>query len=499
MKIAFAASEAAPFIKTGGLADVAASLPAALAAAGHEVTVFVPLYGAIKNGGYFKDFSFAGEFKTPLGWRNQYTGLFICQDGKNKPRFCFIDNEYYFCRTNGTGIYGEPDDGERFAFFSRAVIESFSRLGFLPDVVHCNDWHTALLPVFLREFYPQYDGIKTLFTIHNIEYQGVMPMEFAGDVAGLGEGATADLEWGGCLNLMKGAIVRSDCLTTVSRTYAEEILYEYYSHGLHRILSENRAKLRGVVNGIDTETYDPATDPFIRENYSAADMSGKAADKRFLQEKLGLRTDDDLPLIGMVTRLAGHKGIDLLERVIDEIAGLGIQLAVLGTGEQRYEEMLRQAEKRHPDMISASITFSPELASQIYAGCDVFLMPSESEPCGLSQMVAMRYGAVPVVRETGGLKDTVPAYRMLEKTGRGFTFWEYNAHEMLGAVKRCTAFYRYERDNFRNLQKNNMLCDFSWGASEKEYEEIYEGLAGKRGELRSGKNPASSPKNPKNR
>ncbi|MBR6426663.1 MAG: glycogen synthase [Clostridia bacterium] len=479
MKIAFAASEAAPFIKTGGLGDVAGALPDALAAAGHEITVFLPLYGRIKHGEYFDRFSFVADFQTVLGWRVQYTGLFTYCEGPGKPRFCFIDNEYYFNRTEGTGIYGEPDDGERFAFFSRAVIESLSRLGFIPDVIHCNDWQTALIPVFLRVFYPEYNGVRTLFTIHNIEYQGIMPPVFAGDVAGLFGRDAESVEFGGNVNLMKGAIVRSDGISTVSQTYSREIMYEYYSHGLHNVLSSCSFKLYGIVNGIDTAVYDPATDPFIEANYSADNFAGKSENKKFLQQSLGLKPDAKIPLIGMVTRLASHKGIDLVERVIDEIVGCGVQFAVLGTGDERFEEMFRQAHARHPDMISASITFSSRLDSQIYAGCDIFLMPSKSEPCGLSQMVAMRYGAVPVVRETGGLKDTVPAYKIIKREGRGFTFWDYNAHEMMGAVRRATAFYRAEPEEFAGLQKRNMLCDFSWNVSVKKYIELYKSLTGR--------------------
>lgn len=476
MKIAFATSEVAPFIKTGGLADVAASLPDALASAGHEIIVFCPLYGKIKSGEYFKKFKFIKDFYTPLSWRNQYTGLFVYRESFDKPTICFIDNEYYFNRTTSSYIYGDYDDGEKFAFFSRAIIEAFSRLNFIPDVVHCNDWHTALVPVFLREFYPEYNNVKTLFTIHNIEYQGFMPMEFAGDVAGLSPEATRDCELNGCINLMKGAIVRSDRVSTVSETYADEILYMFYSNGLCDILSQNRFKLCGIVNGIDTKLYDPAIDKHIYSNYNAEDMSAKIVNKTSLQKDLGLNVDDNIPLIGMVTRLAAHKGIDLVEQVLDGIVKLGAQVVVLGTGEPRFEEMFRQAQYRHPGMIAASITFSSDLASKIYAASDIFLMPSKSEPCGLSQMVAMRYGAVPVVRETGGLIDTVPAYNIRKKTGRGFTFYDYTAHELFEAVKRCISLYYNHREYFTDLQKNDMNCDFSWNNSMNKYLDLYGSL-----------------------
>jgi starch synthase len=473
MKILFAASECFPFIKTGGLADVVGSLPKELVREGAEVSVMLPKYTQIDEY-YIIRMQHVCHFNLQFGSYSVFCGIDkLEQDGVN---FYFIDNLAVF---GGDKIYtGDEQEGFRFAFFCRAVLESFKHMNYYPDVIHCNDWQTALIPVFLRDFYPEYNGVRTLFTIHNIEYQGIMPPVFAGDVAGLFGRDAESVEFGGNVNLMKGAIVRSDGISTVSQTYSREIMYEYYSHGLHNILSSCSFKLYGIVNGIDTAVYDPATDPFIEANYSADNFAGKAENKRFLQQSLGLKPDAKIPLIGMVTRLASHKGIDLVERVIDEIVGCGVQFAVLGTGDERFEEMFRQAHARHPDMISASITFSSRLASQIYAGCDIFLMPSKSEPCGLSQMVAMRYGAVPVVRETGGLKDTVPAYKIIKREGRGFTFWYYNAHEMMGAVRRATAFYRAEPEEFAGLQKRNMLCDFSWNVSVKKYIELYKSLTG---------------------
>ena len=475
MNIVFCASEAAPFIKTGGLGDVAYALPAALAAAGNRVTVVLPLYGRIKRSEYFGRMKFIRWFMTELSWRRQYTGIYTLTAAKGLT-FVFIDNEYYFDRPGG--IYGEYDDGERFAFFSKAAIDAVASLGLSPDVIHCNDWQTAALPVFLREFYPGFDGTRTLFTIHNIEYQGIMPQSFAGDVMGLSDAAARDLEFSGCTNLMKGAIVRSDAVSTVSRTYAEEILDPFFSHGLDPVLRENSKKLRGIVNGIDTRLYDPATDPSIAANFSAGDQSGKAVCKRELQRELGLEVDENIPLCGIVSRLASHKGFDLVARVLYELADGGVQFAILGTGEERFENFFRRAAADRPGMISANIAFSNALASKIYAGSDIFLMPSLSEPCGLSQLVAMRYGAVPVVRRTGGLKDTVPPYDPSTGEGRGFTFETCNAHDMKDAVLRAAGLFRSDRDAFLRLRSRDMSLDLSWGASVKEYSELYKSITG---------------------
>lgn len=475
MKILFAASEAAPYIKTGGLGDVASALPKALAAAGHEVKVILPLYGKIKhNKALFDKLSFVTDIRTPLSWRWQYTGIFREGEGKN-PEYILIDNEYYFARSDSYAIYGDGDDGERFAFFSRAVIETMKTIGFTPDVIHSNDWQTAMIPVFLRAFYPQYGGIKTVYTIHNIEYQGKMPMDFAFDVLGLDNTWAARLRYDGCINLMKGAIVTSDAVTTVSQTYAEELLTEYYAHGLHAILRDNRHKLSGIVNGIDTEVFDPETDPNLYATYRAtvAGMKSKAQNKLFLQESLGLRPESDVPLVAMVTRLAEHKGLDLVERVIDEMMALGIQLVVLGTGEERYEALMKRTAERYPGRMSANLLFDGALAARIYAGADLFLMPSKSEPCGLSQMVAMRYGTVPIVRETGGLRDTVPAFQPEDGSGRGFTFVDYNAHEMLYAVERAVSLYREDRKTFEQLAKRDMKTNFGWNTSVKAYLKLY--------------------------
>lgn len=475
MKILFAASEASPYIKTGGLGDVASALPKALAAAGHEVKVILPLYGKIKgNKALYDKLSFVTDIRTPLSWRNQYTGIFREGEGKN-PEYILIDNEYYFARSDSYAIYGDYDDGEKFAFFSRAVIETMKTLAFTPDVIHSNDWQTAAIPVFLRAFYPQYNGVKTVYTIHNIEYQGKMPFDFAFDVLGLDYTFAERLRYDHCVNLMKGAIELSDAVTTVSQTYAEELLTEYYAHGLHTILNDNRHKLSGIVNGIDTEVFDPSADPSLYAPYNAtvAGLKSKAKNKLFLQESLGLRPEKDVPLIAMVTRLAGHKGLDLVERVMDEMMALGVQFVVLGTGDPHYEAMMKAAEERYPGRMSANILFDGALANRIYAGADLFLMPSKSEPCGLSQMVAMRYGTVPIVRETGGLKDTVPAYNPEDGSGRGFTFVDYNAHEMLRAIERAVLLYRDDRRAFDNLAKRDMKGSFGWSTSVKAYLKVY--------------------------
>lgn len=473
MKILFAASEAAPYIKTGGLGDVAQALPKALAAEGHTVKVVLPYYSSVKaKEALLEGLSFAGAVNTPLSWRNQYTGIFRTGEDTN-PEYIFIDNEYYFSREGS--IYGHYDDGERFAFFSRAIIEAFKAISFTPDVIHCNDWQTALLPMFLRKFYPEYAKVRTVFTIHNIEYQGKMPLYYASDVLGVDEDTAACLTYDECINLMKGAIIFADAVTTVSETYSTEILGEYYSHGLHHVLRDNKEKLSGIVNGIDTEVFDPRTDKFLYERYGATveEFKNKAKNKLFLQQTLGLTPDPKTPLIAMVTRLVSHKGLDLVTCVTDEIMSLGVQLVVLGTGDSEYENAMKKTAMRYPGRMSAELKFDAKLANMIYAGADIFLMPSKSEPCGLSQMVAMRYGTIPVIRETGGLKDTVPAFDPTDGSGRGFTFVDYNAHEMLYAVKRCVDLYRNDKKVFERLARKDMKTDFSWKASVKKYLKVY--------------------------
>ena len=472
MKILFAASEAAPFLKTGGLGDVAAALPKALSAAPHtEVCVFLPYYKAIKTNPAF-EMELVAEFKVPLGWRNQYCGLLRAISRKKKLQYYFIDNEYYFYRDTA---YGYNDDGERFAFFSKAVLESLQYLNWYPDVIHANDWQTALIPVFLRAFYQEleaYQPIRTVFSIHNMEYQGKESYFFIQDCLGLPYDWHGTMQFDGCTNFMKAAINAADHISTVSRTYATEIQTPYFAHGLHDVLRHHNYKLSGVVNGIDVDVFNPETDPLIPVNFSASDVSGKAENKRQLQEKLGLPQRADVPMIIMITRLVGHKGVDLIQAVMDDLMGEDLQLVVIGTGEPRYEYMFRHYAGMFPDKVSANIVFDNTLAHQAYAGADMVLMPSKQEPCGLTQLIAMRYGTVPIVRETGGLYDTVPAYNEETGEGLGFTFQTYNAHDMLDAIRRAIALY-HNPDLWAELRLSDLKNDSSWNRSVQEYWQIY--------------------------
>lgn len=475
MKILFAASEAAPFVKSGGLGDVAQALPQELAK-NKDVTVavFLPYYKKIKDNPDVK-VEFIKNFTTKLAWRNEYVGIFKLKSASKKLSVYFVDNEYYFYRDS---VYGDYDDGERFAYFSMAILESLHELQYFPDVIHCNDWQTALIPTLKKVKFggsPDYDRIKTVFTIHNIEYQGKMPNEFMTNVIGLGEEHRGLLSYDGCVNLMKSAIVSADKITTVSETYAHEIKYSYFAKGLENIINENAYKLEGIVNGINTKLYDPKTDPFIAANFSADDLSGKAEDKADMQKLLGLPVRPDVPVIAMISRLVSHKGLDLVEYVMGEIMCRDLQFVVIGTGEYKYEDMFRFNAYVHSDKMSANITFDPVLANKVYAGADIFLMPSKSEPCGLSQLIAMRYGTVPVVRETGGLWDTVPPLNIETLEGRGFTFKGYNAHDMLGAIDRCIDFY-YDKTKWNKHIKNLIKYNSSWKESAKKYIRIYSEL-----------------------
>lgn len=474
MKILFTASEAAPFIKSGGLGDVAGALPKTLVAQGHDVRVVIPYYFDIPEA-YRQTMSYVGNFFVTLAWRSLYAGVF-CQtiDGV---KYYFIDNEYYFKRK---GIYGHYDDAERFAFFSRAVLDMLPVIDFFPDVIHCNDWHTALTPVYLDTIYREKHGyaeIKTVFTIHNIQFQGKYGKELAGDVIGLPEGKDELITYGDCLNFMKGAIECANVVTTVSESYAKEILDPYYSYGLEGILRERAFKLCGVVNGIDVGAFNPATDSALFKNYNTvSSKSGKSANKEGLCSLVGLPYSEDKPLVAMITRLTSQKGIDILMNVIDEVLERDLQLVVLGTGDWQFETALVEAEKRHPANFRALITFSGDLANKLYAGSDLFLMPSRFEPCGLSQLIAMRYGSVPIVRETGGLKDTVVPFNSATGEGTGYTFYSYNAHDMLGAIDRAVGEYHGNKAGFRKLVRNAMKEDFSWNKSAKRYAEIYKSL-----------------------
>ncbi len=467
MKVLYATSEALPFIASGGLGDVAGSLPHALRKRLIGCRVVLPMYDTIKQ--ELKDtMKFITHISVPVAWRRQYCGIFEAK--YNGVIYYLIDNQYYFKRDT---IYGHYDDAERFAFFSRAVLEIIPYIDFKPDIIHCNDWQTALTPVYYSAMYansPGYENIKTIFTIHNIQYQGVYGKELLEDVLGIPADKASLLEYDGCINFMKGAIECADKVTTVSPSYADEILDPWYSHGLDSILNERRYKLRGILNGIDTVGYDPATDKCIKANFSADDVSGKKIDKKTLQKEMGLPVKPGVPVIGMVTRLVSHKGLDLVKGILDELLATSeMQLVVLGSGDYEYESYFRWIAEKYPDKVGLRIGFVPELARKIYAGADMFLMPSKSEPCGLSQMVALRYGTVPIVRETGGLRDSITDCG--DGKGNGFTFKSYNAHDMLDAIRRALTLY-YNGD-WNELVLRALNCDFSWGRSANAYIRLY--------------------------
>lgn len=472
MQLFFAASEVAPFIKTGGLADVAGSLPNALAKLGHDVRVILPLYSAIPAQ-WRRQMTFLKRFHFPLSWRNAYCGLFSLE--YQGLTYYFIDNEYYFQRE---GLYGQFDDGERFAYFSRAVVEVPVQLGWSPDVIHCNDWQTGLVPVYLleaRHREPLLKHTKSVFTIHNIEYQGQFDRNILGDVLGLDESYFREdmLSYYGDVNLVKGAIYAADYITTVSPTYAKELQYAFYAHGLEGVIADNYHKFTGILNGIDMAHNDPATDKFLPAPYSAADLSGKAACKAALQEKLGLNVDPDVPILACISRLVAHKGYELVTAAFPKIMEHYVQFVVLGTGDWGIESFFRMAAQEYPGRVSANLMYSAELASQIYAGADLLLMPSIAEPCGLSQMIAMRYGTVPIVRLTGGLKDSVPAYNPTTGTGLGFTFGSITPGDLLGAIDRGLEVYENDRPSWTALMERGMTTDFSWDQSAAAYEKVY--------------------------
>ncbi len=481
MKVLFAASEAAPFFKSGGLGDVAGSLPAALGALGADVRVVLPLYQQVTPG-HRAQMRFQGSYTVPLAWRQQYCGCFELKHGP--VTYYFLDNEQYFKRP---AAYGHFDDGERFAFFARAVLELPAFLDWWPDVLHANDWHTGLTPVYLRLLYadrPEYQRIKTVFTIHNIQYQGRYGAELLGDVFGLDHAsAFGVLEWAGSLNLVKGAVVTADRVTTVSPTYAGEIQTPQYSHGLDGILRQNAGKLSGILNGIDVTSYNPADDLSLFANYTSADAAaGKASNKAGLQRMLGLNEDPAIPLLAVVSRLVDHKGMDLIARELHELMGENLQFVVLGTGDWRYEQLFLGMQQKCSWKMSAHITFSEDLARKIYAGSDLFLMPSQSEACGLSQLIALRYGSLPIVRETGGLKDTIESVDDASTRGNGFAFAPYNSGDMMFTIRRALEFFHEGGEKWQNLVARAMACDYSWNASARKYMEIYQELAPKRTE-----------------
>ena len=475
MQIVFASAECAPFVKTGGLGDVAGSLPAALVRAGAEVIVMVPKYATIKDE-YKAQMEHFSDFYVSLGWRNEYCGLEKLEhDGVT---YMFIDNERYFARDYPYGFF---DDGERFAFFSKAITESLQHLpaGFECDILHCNDWQTALAPVFLREFYqglPLYDRVKTVFSIHNVAFQGQFSDTVMEDILGVAHipAAASQLRCDACsINYMLGALRYADAITTVSPTYANEIQTPEFGEGLDGVLRERSYALQGILNGIDVAGFDPATDKRIAANYTVEDRSGKAVCKAKLQEELGLEVRDDRPLMVMVTRLTRQKGLDLVMYALDRILAGGVQVAVLGTGDRDYEDGLRYFQDKYPGTMAARIEFDPALSQRMYAAADMFLMPSKFEPCGLSQIIAMRYGTLPIVRETGGLKDTVIPYNEFTGEGTGFSFSNFNGDEMGDAVFRAARLFWDNRDAWNQLVTQAMSQDFSWTRSADKYLDLY--------------------------
>lgn len=466
-KILFVASEAAPFIATGGLAEVIGSLSKALAKEEkYDVRVMIPLYQDIKKE-YRKNFRFIGNIFVPLSWRNQYCGIF--EYTENNVTFYFIDNEYYFKRS---GCYGYYDDGERFAFFSRATLEIMGFLNFYPDVLHCHDWQAALAALYLKTIYcfrPEYQFIRAVFTIHNIEYQGKYSLDILEDLFGISYEHVNLVEYDRCINLMKGAIECCERFSTVSPSYANEIKDPYYAHGLDHIVRRNESKLCGILNGIDPDYYNPETDKALFANYSANDFSNKAVCKKELQKMLNLPEKADTPIVAMITRLVSHKGLDLVKEVIEQALRQDVQFVLLGTGDKTYETYFADLARRYPGKVVSIIAFNSDLSRKIYSGADLFLMPSKSEPCGLSQMISSRYGTVAIVRETGGLRDSITPYK---NGGNGFTFSAYNAYDMLFVINEALETYR-NKEEWKKLVQKAMDSDFTWAKSAREYEELY--------------------------
>lgn len=472
-RILFVAAECAPYCRTGGLGDVAGALPKALADLGNDVTVVLPLYSSISND-YKYTMKYLGSTYVQLSWRNQYCGVF---EQKNKGvRYIFLDNEYYFKRD---GLYGHYDDAEKFAFFSKAVLETLPMMGEIPQIIHCNDWHSALVPVYLDSMYRDregYENIKTIFTIHNIEFQGNYSKSILDDVLGIPEQSRSLVEYKDNVNFVKGAIECSNLVTTVSETYAHEIFDDYFAFGLKEILTARAFKIRGVLNGIDQSLYDPATDPALFANYSADDIKNKELNKQGLCSMLDLPYDKNKPILAIVSRLTNQKGLDLLAGALDRLLEGEVQLVVLGTGEWKYESMFKTFECIYGNKLRVVCSFSADLASKIYAGSDIFLMPSKFEPCGLSQMIAMRYGSIPVVRETGGLKDTVIPFDPTTGEGKGFTFYSYNCEDMLDSIWRAVDTFYNRKDDWKKIMMNAMRSDFSWTVSAKKYQALYKEL-----------------------
>lgn len=476
-KILFAASECTPFVKTGGLADVAGALPPALAADGYDVRVVLPCYKQIRRA-YNDQMTHECDFPLRLGWRNQFCGIESVK--RNGVTYYLIDNEYYFARDYIYGVFN-CDEAERFGFFSKAVLEMMDRLDFFPDVLHLNDWQTGMSAALLKTQYacdPRYAAVKALFTIHNLRFQGVFERAFVDELLSLGAIAfdSDALEYCGNVSYMKGGLAFADAINTVSPTYAAEIQTSFFGETLDGLLRARSNCLFGILNGIDTKEYDPATDQSLPANYSVGDMTGKLLCKAALQKELGLADEPRTPLLAIVSRLTGQKGFDLVERVLFEMMDKGVQLAVLGSGEAHYEGFFDWVQKRFPGRAATRIEYNEPLARRFYAGADIFLMPSLFEPCGLAQMIAMRYGTIPVVRETGGLKDSVKSYNKFEDTGTGFSFMNYNAHELLYTVQHAVDYYRGDPELWARLVRRAMEENFSWSLRAKDYEKLYKQL-----------------------
>ncbi|MFY4777292.1 glycogen synthase GlgA [Metabacillus sp. RGM 3146] len=475
MKVLFAVSECVPFVKSGGLADVAGALPKELKRLGEDVRVIMPKYGQISDE-YKSGMEKIGEITVHVGWREQFCGIEVLEhDGVT---FYFLDNEYYFKRDS---LYGHFDDGERFAFFSRAVLDVLPVIDFKPDALHCHDWHTGMANFLLKEQYMQhefYQGIRTVFTIHNLQFQGIFPEEVLFELLNLGyEAFTADkLEFYGNVNFMKAAIGASDVITTVSPTYKDEIRTAYYGERLEGLLEYKGDSVVGILNGIDADIYNPAADSSLSVPFDAQSLEGKKENKLALQREFGLEENLDIPIISMITRLTSQKGLDLVKRVLDEMMEMNVQWIILGTGEVEFENYFRYMESSHSDKFKAYIGFDEKLAHRIYAGSDLFLMPSKFEPCGLGQLIALRYGTLPIVRETGGLSDTVQSYNEATGEGNGFSFTNFNAHDMKNTIERAVAFYMDEQKLWEKLVRRAMSKDYSWKQSALQYNQLYAGL-----------------------
>ena len=478
MRIAICASEGAPYCKSGGLGDVMEALPAALSRIeGNEVALFLPYYHKIKSNTAYITEKIA-EFRVSLGWRQQYCAVMKLTNRADKVQVYFLDSEYYFGARTGA-IYGDMDDGERFAFFSRACLDAMLAIEFIPEIIQCNDWQCGLIPVYLKAVYHDLlSNTRCMYTIHNIEYQGWANSSFFDDMLALPWEYRPTLDMNNSVNVMKGAIETADLVTTVSETYARELMYPYYAHGLDGILASNAWKLTGITNGIDVNTFNPETSKSLPAHFNSETfVEGKAKCKAALQKEVGLPEAPDVPLMVMVTRLAGHKGLDLLCYIARRLMWEeNAQLLILGTGEPQYENFFRDLAKQLPEQVSAQITFNLGLADRIYAGGDIYLMPSKSEPCGLSQMNAMRYGTVPVVHATGGLKDTVPPCDADGKGGLGFTFQSYNADDFFASIQRALHLYNTDREAWRALQKKEMETDFSWNVPAARYMELFRNM-----------------------